>query len=147
MTKLLGSMNQQPAAAAATLQAGQGTLPPPAALASEYPVDPKDAAIRVFFAGLSEVEISGVLGSLSGTNQLALAELHRAFSDGATGPADVAARQLTIRKFLKGLNEEELTGVFASLSDANRAQLLALYTQYRDIEQAEQASKPEILRS
>jgi hypothetical protein len=147
VTKVLGTMNQQPPAAAATLPAGQAALSSPAAGAPEYPADPKDAAIRVFFAGLSEIEISGVLGSLSGTNQLALAELHRAFADGANGPADVAARQITIRKFLKGLNEEELRGVFASLSDGNRAQLLALYAQYRDIEQAEQASKPEILRS
>ena len=142
VTKLLGSMNQQPAAA--ITQTGQATPP---ALAPEYPADPKDTAIRLFFAGLSEVEVSGVLGSLSGTNQLALAELHRAFSDGSMNPADVAARQITIRKFLKGLKEEELRGVFASLSDGNRTQLLALYAQYRDIEQAEQASKPEILRS
>ena len=146
VTKLMGSINQQSAPAATTAPA-QAALPAPPALAAEYPVDPNDAAIRLFFAGLSEVEISGVLGSLSGTNQLALAELHRAFSDEAASAADVAARQLTVRKFLKGLNEQELGGVFASLSDGNRSQLLALYAHYREIEQAEQASKPEILRS
>jgi len=37
--------------------------------------------------------------------------------------------------------------VFASLSDGNRALLLALYSQYRDVEQSEQDRKPEILRS
>jgi len=147
VTKLLGSMNQ--AATPETTAQGAGT---PAsvtapALPAEAPSDPKDVAIRQFFAGLSEVEISGVLGSLSGSNQLALAELHRAFSEGSANPADSAARQLTIRKFLKGLSEQELRGVFASLSDGNRSQLLALYAQYREIEQAEQAAKPEILRS
>jgi len=146
VTKLMGSINQQPAPAAATALA-QSSAPAPPALTAAYPVDSKDAAIRQFFAGLSEVEISGVLGSLSGTNQLALAELHRAFSGDVASAADVAARQLAVRKFLKGLNEQELSGVFASLSDGNRSQLLALYAQYREIEQAEQASKPEILRS
>lgn len=144
VTKLLGSVNQQQTPATATALP-QASAPP--ALAAEYPTEPKDAAIRQFFAGLSEVEISGVLGSLSGTNQLALAELHRAFSDGPASPADVAARQLAVRKFLKGLSEQELGGVFASLSDANRSQLLTLYAHYREIEQAEQATKPEILRS
>lgn len=142
VTKLMGSVNQTPAPVAATVQ-----TPAAPALTAAYPIDSKDAAIREFFAGLSEVEISGVLGSLSGPNQLAIAELHRAFSGEATSAADVAARQLAVRKFLKGLNEQELGGVFASLSDANRNQLLALYAQYREIEQAEQAGKPEILRS
>jgi len=146
VTKLMGSINQPPVPAMTMTPAQEVTAAPPA-LAAQYPVDPKDAAIRLFFAGLSEVEISGVLGSLSGTNQLALAELHRAFADEAASPADVAARQLTVRKFLKGLNEQELGGVFASLSDSNRTQLLALYSHYREIEQAEQSSKPEILRS
>ena len=146
ITKLIGTINPQPTPATTTSEP-LAVTPAPPALAAEYPVDPKDAAIRLFFAGLSEVEISGVLGSLSGTNQLALAELHRAFSEESTSPADVAARQLTVRKFLKGLNEQELRGVFASLSDSNRSQLVALYAQYREIEQAEQASKPEILRS
>lgn len=144
VTKLVGAINQ-PAPAPTALP--QAASPAPPALAVGYPVDPKDAAIRLFFAGLSEVEISGVLGSLSGGNQLALAELHRAFSEEAPSPADVAARQLAVRKFLKGLNEQELSGVFASLSEGNRSHLLALYAQYREIEQAEQASKPEILRS
>jgi len=144
VTKLLGSVNQQSTPAPTTALA-QAPMAP--ALAAEYPTDPKDVAIRQFFAGLSEVEISGVLGSLSGTNQLALAELHRAFSDEHASPADVAARQITVRKFLKGLSEQELGGVFASLSDGNRNQLLALYAHYREIEQTEQANKPEILRS
>jgi len=148
VTKLVGAVNQPPSPAPpAPLAPGQTALPVPPALAVGYPLDPKDAAIRLFFAGLSEVEISGVLGSLSGPNQLALAELHRAFSEETPSPADVAARQLTVRKFLKGLSEQELGGVFASLSDGNRSQLLALYAQYREIEQAEQANKPEILRS
>jgi len=149
ITKLVGAVNPQPATptAAAPLAPGQPASLVPPARAVGYPVDPKDAAIRLFFANLSEVEISGVLGSLSGPNQLALAELHRAFSEEAPSAPDVAARQLTVRKFLKGLNEQELGGVFASLSESNRSQLLALYAQYREIEQAEQANKPEILRS
>ncbi|MEO6598883.1 MAG: hypothetical protein ABIQ16_03360 [Polyangiaceae bacterium] len=109
--------------------------------------DPKDAAIRRFFANLSETETSSVLGCLSGANQIALAELHRAFSVTNAEPADVAARQLSVRKFLKGLSEREITSVFASLDDPNRALLLALYSQYRDVEQTEQERKPEILRS
>jgi hypothetical protein len=109
--------------------------------------DPKDAAIRRFFANLSETEISGVLGCLSGANQIALAELHRAFSAATAEPADVMARQLSVRKFLKGLSEREVSSVFASLGETNRALLLALYAQYRDVEQSEQDRKPEILRS
>jgi len=109
--------------------------------------DPKDAAIRRFFANLSETEISGVLGCLSGANQIALAELHRAFNTASAEPAEVMARQLAVRKFLKGLSEREVASVFASLSDGNRALLLALYSQYRDVEQSEQDRKPEILRS
>ena len=109
--------------------------------------DPKDAAICRFFANLSETEISGVLGCLSGANQIALAELHRAFSGASAEPAEIMARQLAIRKFLKGLSEREVTSVFASLGDTNRALLLALYSQYRDVEQSEQDRKPEILRS
>jgi len=109
--------------------------------------DPKDAAIRRFFANLSETEISGVLGCLSGANQIALAELHRTFSAPNAEPAEIMARQLAVRKFLKGLNEREVASVFASLGDSNRALLLALYSQYRDVEQSEQDRKPEILRS
>jgi hypothetical protein len=109
--------------------------------------DPKDAAIRRFFANLSETEISGILGCLSGANQIALAELHRAFSAANADPAEVMARQLAVRKFLKGLSEREVTAIFASLGEANRALLLALYSQYRDVEQTEQDRKPEILRS
>ena len=109
--------------------------------------DPKDAAIRSFFANLSETEISGVLGCLSGANQIALAELHRAFSAASAEPAEIMARQLAVRKFLKGLSEREIASVFASLGDSNRALLLALYSQYRDVEQSEQDRKPEILRS
>ena len=109
--------------------------------------DPKDAAIRSFFANLSETEISGVLGCLSGANQIALAELHRAFSAASAEPAEIMARQLAVRKFLKGLSEREVASVFASLGDSNRALLLALYSQYRDVEQSEQDRKPEILRS
>jgi hypothetical protein len=109
--------------------------------------DPKDAAIRRFFASLSETEISSILGCLSGANQVALAELHRAFSSANADAAEVMARQLSVRKFLKGLSEREVTSVFASLTDANRALLLALYSQYRDVEQSEQERKPEILRS
>jgi hypothetical protein len=109
--------------------------------------DPKDAAIRRFFGNLSETELSGVLGCLSGANQIALAELHRAFSASNAEPAEVMARQLAVRKFLKGLSEREIAAIFASLGDSNRALLLALYSQYRDVEQSEQDRKPEILRS
>lgn len=109
--------------------------------------DPKDAAIRRFFANLSETEISGVLGCLSGANQIALAELHRAFSATSADTAEVMARQLAVRKFLKGLSEREVASVFASLGETNRALLLALYSQYREVEQSEQDRKPEILRS
>jgi hypothetical protein len=109
--------------------------------------DPKDAAIRRFFANLSETEISSVLGCLSGANQIAIAELHRAFGAANPEPAEIMARQLSVRKFLKGLSEREVASVFASLGDSNRALLLALYSQYRDVEQSEQDRKPEILRS
>ncbi len=131
-TKLLGGgqLQQLPAPTDATLA-----------------VDPKDAAVRHFFACLSETEISSILGCISSSSQIALAQLHGAFSNEAPSPADVMARQLAIRKFLKTLSEAEVKNVFASLSDSNRKLLIALYSQYRDLEEQEQARKPEILRS
>ena len=110
-------------------------------------MEPKDAAVREFLSGLSEVEVSSVLASLSSSNQIALAELHRAFSDSNAGAADVMARHLAIRKFLKGLGESEMTSILGSLSERNRMRLLALYGQYREVEEQEQQRKPEILRS
>ncbi len=131
-TKLLGGgqLQQLPAPTDATLA-----------------VDPKDAAVRHFFACLSETEISSILGCISSSSQIALAQLHGAFSNEAPSPADVMARQLAIRKFLKTLSEAEVKNVFASLTDSNRKLLIALYSQYRDLEEQEQARKPEILRS
>ena len=63
------------------------------------------------------------------------------------GGSRVMARQLAIRKFLKTLSEQEIKSILASLSEQNRQLLIALYSQYRDIEEQEQARKPEILRS
>jgi hypothetical protein len=119
----------------------------PAASDATVAVDPKDAAVRHFFACLSETEISSILGCISSSSQIALAQLHGAFSNEAPTPADVMARQLAIRKFLKTLSESEMKNVFASLTDSNRSLLIALYSQYRDLEEQEQARKPEILRS
>jgi hypothetical protein len=110
-------------------------------------VDPKDAAVRYFFSSLSETEISSVVGCLSSGNQVALGELHRAFQEENPMPADVMARHLAIRKFLKGLTEQEMAGIVASLTEQNRTLLFALYAQYRELEEQEQARKPEILRS
>lgn len=110
-------------------------------------VDPKDAAVRHFFSCLSEVEISSILGCVSSSSQIALAQLHNAFSTQSPTPADVMARQLAIRKFLKTLTEAEVKNIFASLSESNRKLLIALYSQYRELEEQEQARKPEILRS
>lgn len=131
-TKLLGGgqLQQLPAAADATIA-----------------VDPKDAAVRHFFSCLSETEISSILGCISSSSQVALAQLHGAFSNEAPTPADVMARQLATRKFLKTLSESEVKNIFASLSESNRKLLIALYSQYRDLEEQEQARKPEILRS
>ncbi|HWA70699.1 MAG TPA: hypothetical protein VG937_00120 [Polyangiaceae bacterium] len=135
--RFIGGQQSQPPA-----QLVQSTVPAPPEL-----VDPKDAAVRHFFACLSETEISSILGCLGSSNQIALAELHRAFSDGAPGAADVMVRHLAIRKFLKGLSERELTAIFASLSEPNRNLLVALYAEYRKLEEEEQSRKPEILRS
>ena len=119
----------------------------PAGADAPSAIDPKDAAVRHFFSCLSETEISSVLGCLSGSSQIALAQLHSAFAMEAPTPADVMARQLAIRKFLKTLSEAEVKNIFASLSESNRKLLIALYSQYRDLEEQEQARKPEILRS
>jgi len=136
-TRFLGG--QQPALA---LQPGvTNALPAPET------IDPKDAAVRHFFSRLSETEISSVLGCLASSNQIALAELHRAFAEANPTAADVMARHLAVRKFLKGLTERELTAIFASLSDSNRSLLIALYAEYRKLEEEEQSRKPEILRS
>jgi hypothetical protein len=128
-------------------QPGPALPPAVPALASPELVDPKDRAVREFFAGLSETEISSVLGSLSSSNQIALAELHRAFSEEAPSAAAVMARHLAIRKFLKALSEREMSAIFASLSESNRNLLIALYAEYRRLEEEEQSRKPEILRS
>jgi len=119
----------------------------PAAADATVAVDPKDAAVRHFFSCLSETEISSILGCISSSSQVALAQLHGAFSNEAPTPADVMARQLATRKFLKTLSESEVKNIFASLSESNRKLLIALYSQYRDLEEQEQARKPEILRS
>jgi hypothetical protein len=103
--------------------------------------------VREFLSGLCEAEVSSVLACLSSSNQIALAELHRAFADPHASAADVMARHLAIRKFLKGLGENEMASILASLSERNRLRLLALYSQYREVEEQEQQRKPEILRS
>jgi hypothetical protein len=134
----------------ATKLMGAGGAPQLAAApatATPSEVDPKDAAVRHFFSCLSEVEISSILACISSSSQIALAQLHSAFSTESPTPADVMARQLAIRKFLKTLSESEVKNIFASLSESNRALLIALYSQYRDLEEQEQARKPEILRS
>ena len=110
-------------------------------------VDPKDVAVRHFFSGLSETEITSILGCISSTSQIALAQLHSSFASDSTTPADVMARQLAIRKFLKTLSEDEFKNILASLTEQNRKMLIALYSQYRELEEQEQARKPEILRS
>lgn len=137
-TKLLGGL-QQPGGA--TSSAAPNALPAPSS------IDPKDQAVRTFFARLSETEISSILGCLASANQIALAELHRAFQEANPAPADVMARHLAVRKFLKGLSERELSAIFASLADTNRQLLIALYSEYRKLEEEEQSRKPEILRS
>ncbi|MFZ5894668.1 MAG: hypothetical protein ACOY0T_26635 [Myxococcota bacterium] len=136
-TKFLGGLQ----GGAASPSAIPGALPAP------HSIDPKDEAVRSFFSRLSETEISSILGCLASTNQIALAELHRAFQEANPAPADVMARHLAVRKFLKGLSERELSAIFASLSETNRQLLIALYAEYRKLEEDEQARKPEVLRS
>ncbi len=133
-TKLLGSA--QP-------RAEQPQLSPPAEAAG----DPKDLAVRHFFSCLSETEITSILGCISSSSQIALAQIHSSFMSDSQSPADVMARQLAIRKFLKMLSEQEIKSILASLNEQNRKLLIALYAQYRDLEDQEQARKPEILRS
>jgi hypothetical protein len=134
-TKLLG---KAPAAVADQPQLGP---------AAESAPDPKDLAVRHFFSCLSETEITSILGCISSSSQIALAQIHSSFMSDGQSPADVMARQLAIRKFLKTLSEQEIKSILASLSEQNRQLLIALYAQYRDIEEQEQARKPEILRS
>jgi hypothetical protein len=134
-TKLLG---KPPAAAADQPQLGPATDSAP---------DPKDLAVRHFFSCLSETEITSILGCISSSSQIALAQIHSSFNSDGQSSADVMARQLAIRKFLKTLNEQEIKSILASLSEQNRQLLIALYAQYRDLEEQEQARKPEILRS
>jgi hypothetical protein len=134
-TKLIGG-GQQPSPQ--QLQSG----PDPAAA-----IDPKDVAVRHFFSCLSETEITSILAAISSSSQIALAQIHSSFMTEAPTSADVMARQLAIRKFLKALSEQEIKSVLASLSEPNRKLLIALYSQYRELEEQEQARKPEILRS
>ena len=135
-TKLLGS--GQPRAAEPQLGG---------AAAPEVAPDPKDLAVRHFFSCLSETEITSILGCISSSSQIALAQIHASFTSESQSLADVMARQLAIRKFLKMLSEQEIKAILASLTEQNRKLLIALYAQYRDIEEQEQARKPEILRS
>lgn len=134
-TKLLGSAQSR------TEQTQQLGAPAQAA------ADPKDLAVRHFFSCLSETEITSILGCVSSSSQIALAQIHSSFMSESQSPADVMARQLAIRKFLKTLSEQEIKSILASLSEQNRKLLIALYAQYRDLEEQEQARKPEILRS
>lgn len=134
-TKLLGGAQQQ---------SPQQLLP---AQDPSAGIDPKDMAVRQFFACLSETEITSILGAISSSSQIALAQIHSAFMNEAPTAADVMARQLAIRKLLKTLSEQEIKSILASLSEPNRKLLIALYSQYRELEEQEQARKPEILRS
>jgi hypothetical protein len=134
-TKLLGSAP------------GRAGEQPQLGAAVESAPDPKDLAVRHFFSCLSETEISSILGCISSSSQVALAQIHSSFTSDGQSPADVMARQLAIRKFLKTLSEQEIKSILASLSEQNRQLLISLYSQYRDIEEQEQARKPEILRS
>ena len=134
-TKLLGSAP------------GRAGEQPQLGAAVESAPDPKDLAVRHFFSCLSETEITSILGCISSSSQVALAQIHSSFTSDGQSPADVMARQLAIRKFLKTLSEQEIKSILASLSEQNRQLLIALYAQYRDIEEQEQARKPEILRS
>lgn len=134
-TKLLGNA---PARAGEAAQLGSALQTAP---------DPKDLAVRHFFSCLSETEITSILGSISSSSQVALAQIHSSFTSESQSPADVMARQLAIRKFLKMLSEQEIKAILASLTEQNRKLLIALYAQYRELEEQEQARKPEILRS
>jgi hypothetical protein len=109
--------------------------------------DPKDLAVRHFFSRLSETEVTSILGCISSSSQVALAQIHSSFASDGHSAAEVMARQLAIRKFLKMLSEQEIKSILASLTEQNRQLLIALYAQYRDLEEQEQARKPEILRS
>jgi hypothetical protein len=135
----------------ATKFIGGGQQPSPQQLQSSpdpaAAIDPKDVAVRHFFSCLSETEITSILGAISSSSQIALAQIHSSFMTEAPTPADVMARQLAIRKFLKALSEHEIKSILASLSEPNRKLLIALYSQYRELEEQEQARKPEILRS
>jgi hypothetical protein len=133
-TKLLGN---------APARAGE----PPQLGSPQTAPDPKDVAVRHFFSCLSETEVTSILGCISSSSQIALAQIHSSFTGESQSHADVMARQLAIRKFLKMLSEQEIKSILASLSEQNRKLLIALYAQYRDIEEQEQARKPEILRS
>jgi hypothetical protein len=140
-----------PILATKLLAGGQQTQPqqqqlPAGAEPAPY-VDPKDVAVRHFFSCLSETEITSILACISSSSQIALAQLHSSFSNESATPADVMARQLAIRKFLKTLSEQEIKSILASLTEQNRKLLIALYSQYRELEEQEQARKPEILRS
>jgi hypothetical protein len=134
-TKLLSGGQQQPAPQQLPAARDAGA------------VDPKDAAVRHFFSCLSETEITSILGAISSSSQIALAQIHSSFMNDSPSAADVMARQLAIRKFLKTLSEQEVKAILASLSDSNRKLLIALYSQYRELEEQEQGRKPEILRS
>lgn len=126
---------------------GRAAEQPQLGPSAEAAPDPKDLAVRHFFSCLSETEITSILGCISSSSQIALAQIHSSFTSDGQSPADVMARQLAIRKFLKTLSEQEVKSILASLSEQNRQLLIALYAQYRDIEEQEQARKPEILRS
>jgi hypothetical protein len=134
-TKLLGS------------GAGRSAEQPQLGPGADDAADPKDLAVRHFFSCLSETEITSILGCISSSSQIALAQIHSSFTSDSQSPADVMARQLAIRKFLKTLSEQEIKGILASLGEQNRKLLIALYAQYRDLEEQEQSRKPEILRS
>jgi hypothetical protein len=150
MDELMGVVTALvPILATKLLGGGASRTGEPAQLAGTPPAasDPKDLAVQHFFACLSETEITSILGCISSSSQIALAQIHSSFTSENQSPADVMARQLAIRKFLKSLSEQEIKSILASLSEQNRKLLIALYAQYRDIEEQEQARKPEILRS
>jgi hypothetical protein len=86
-----------------------------------------------------------MIDALQGPNQIVFGELHSQF---VSTTSTIGSRNRAMQMFLKQLTEPEALGLFAALSPgAHRAQMMAIYTQFRKLDAAEQASKPEVLRS
>ncbi len=106
--------------------------------------DPVVEELMKFVNQLSPEEMQTIQAGLEPKKALIFAEVLKAIAEGTTSPVAI---KFAVQKFLKSLSEHETLAIFKALSQPNGEKLMRLYAHFRALEEAEQAKKPELLRS